>query len=530
MMSELVKTSFKKVLRRKSKENDLPLVTAVSFEALEKPKETITTKPITCSKCPYVLTDPKIVKSDEKIGTYFSCPYCETVNVIDPKDLPQNPLTDVDFILEPVIKTIDEVTKIAIGKQDKILAIIDISGSMSDGKLDAVKTSLLETVKDLEVNAPGSLFGLIAFESSVYVYDHKGKIVLQLSGKTLHSMDDIASNFGKLDITKVMTPIKETASDWNKIVKGLNHMDMTALGPALLGGIILLRNYGGRMILLTDGLANQGIGTLERPSPQGKSIYKKLADMCLEHNLIVDVVGVRTETASNEMGLDVLGDLADKTGGDIFFVSRQELSKAFEKIRGQEFLARDVHLNILTPKELESKEYVGVTRPAGPNQPVKLGGIRSGREVYVKFTPSKDIEKEKISLQTQIKYKDKEGNLRLRVITKEVETTDEEEDFKKEYDSKLAATMAVQEAGEAYYQTQDLHKAKEKIQMVQNQLRSLGATPGAAPSIAVLEEQMAEMESKEEEVSKIGAAKSMRTSVAQELKRLSKKKMFKEEE
>jgi len=305
-------------------------------------------------------------------------------------------------------------------------------------------------------------------------------------------------------------------------------MDMTALGPALLGGIKLLQGIGGRMILLTDGLANQGIGSLERPSPQGKNFYQKLANLCLEHNLIVDVVGVRTETASNEMGLDVLGDLADKTGGDIFFVSRQELSNAFEKIRGQEFLARDVHLNILTPKALENKEYVGVSPPSGPNEPVRLGGIRSGREIYVKFKPTKKLEEAKIPLQTQIKYKDKEGNLRLRVITKEVETTEVEEEFKKEYDPKLAATMAVQEAGDSYYQTQDINKAKSKMSGVLNRLKSLGGAPGAAESVAVLEEQMNDMEEKEEEAASIGAGKSMRASMAQELKRLSKKQMFEE--
>ncbi|MHA1785448.1 MAG: vWA domain-containing protein, partial [Candidatus Helarchaeota archaeon] len=462
-MSKLVKNSFKKVLRRKAQDDDLPLVTAVTFEALEKPKETITTKPIICSKCPGILTDPSIVQTDEKLGTYFICPYCETVNIIDPKDLPKNPLIDVDFLLEPVTKTTSDVTKVSIGEQDKILSIIDISGSMSDGKLDAVKTSLLETIKDLEVNAPNSLFGLIAFESSVYLYHHSGKILLKLSGKILHSMDDIATKFGKIDVKQVMSPIKNTAKDWNDIVSNLNHLDMTALGPALLGGVILLRDVGGRIILLTDGLANQGIGTLERPSPQGKNFYRKISDMCLEHNLIVDVIGVKTETASNEMGLDVLGDVADKTGGDIFFVSRQELSSAFEKLRGEEFIARDVHLNILTPKELESKEYIGVSPPKGANQPVRLGGVRPGREIYVKIKPTKEIKKSRIPLQTQIKYKDKEGNLRLRVITNEVETTEKEEDFKKSYDAKLAATMAVQEAGDAYYQTQDVKKAKEKI-------------------------------------------------------------------
>ena len=64
--------------------------------------------------------------------------------------------------------------------------------------------------------------------------------------------------------------------------------------------------------------------------------------------------------------------------------------------------------------------------------------------------------------------------------------------------------------------------------MVQTQLSSLGSAPGAGPSMEVLEEQINELEMKEKEAVKIGAGKSMRASMAQELKRLSKKKMFKE--
>ena len=529
-MSELVKNSFGNLLKRKRSDKDLPLVTSVNFEALSTPKESITTKPIVCSKCPGVLTDPGLVTTDPNLGTIFICPYCETVNVIDLKDLPKGSLTDIDFMIEPVQVTTDGVTKVHIGQEEKLMSIIDVSGSMSDGKLDAVKNSLLETINDLEVNTPNSLFGLISFESSVYLFDSTGKVLLKVTGKDLHSMDHIASAFGQVDISKVITPIKKTAKNWREIVSKLNHMDMTALGPALLGGITLLKQVSGskRIVLLTDGLANQGIGTLERPSPQGKNFYKKLSDLSLENDVIVDVVGVRTETASNEMGLDVLGDVADKTGGNIYFVSSKELGSAFEKMRGEEFIARDVHLNVLTPKEFETNEYIGVTAPSGPNEPVRLGGIRSGREIYVKLKPKKELKKASVPLQTQIKYRDKEGNLRLRVITNDIETTEIEEDFKKKYDSKLAATMAVQEAGDDYYQSGNLLGAKAKIKNIQMQFSAAGESVESEPVMAVLDEKLKEMEEGEEEAQQVKAGKSMRTSMAQNLKRLSKKRMFKE--
>ena len=69
--------------------------------------------------------------------------------------------------------------------------------------------------------------------------------MFKLSGKDLHSMDHIASAFGSVDIGKVITPIKKNAKNWREVVSKLNHMDMTTLGPALLGGITFLKQVGG---------------------------------------------------------------------------------------------------------------------------------------------------------------------------------------------------------------------------------------------------------------------------------------------
>lgn len=182
----MFKTSFNKILERKATKEDLPYVASLSFEDLEKPKEVIVGKPIQCQKCGGVLTDPSSVKKDPKIGTHFKCAFCGAINVVDPKDLPAHLIDDVDFIIEEAMEI--KTTKPAL-TGDNIVAVIDVSGSMSGGKLEAVKHSLAETIKDLKVNAPQSKFGLIAFESSVYLIDYRGTNALTVTGDDLYSQE-----------------------------------------------------------------------------------------------------------------------------------------------------------------------------------------------------------------------------------------------------------------------------------------------------------------------------------------------------
>ena len=146
------------------------------------------------------------------------------------------------MVVEPKVEPKD-VTKLKI-TGDNIASVIDISGSMSDGKLEAVKRSLVETVKDLKVNSPGSHFSLITFESSVRLLSHKGKEVLKLSGDILHNKKGIIKKFEKINLDFV--PISDTANSWIGMINNMRPMDMTALGPALLGGVTLLAifNFG----------------------------------------------------------------------------------------------------------------------------------------------------------------------------------------------------------------------------------------------------------------------------------------------
>ena len=89
----------------------------------------------------------------------------------------------------------------------------------------------------------------------------------------------------------------------------------------------------GRITLLTDGLANQGIGNLSGTTASAEKFYERMADLCNQSNIIVDVVGVSASGDNNEMGLQTLGKITDSTGGKLFLISSDEMEAIFTELR-----------------------------------------------------------------------------------------------------------------------------------------------------------------------------------------------------
>nr|MDO8081161.1 vWA domain-containing protein [Candidatus Freyarchaeota archaeon] len=506
----MFKTSFNRILERKATKADLPYVASLSFEDLEKPKEVIVGKPIQCQKCGGVLTDPSSVKKDPKLGTHFKCAFCGAINVVDPKDLPTHLIDDVDFIIEEAMEI--KTTKPEL-TGDNIVAVIDVSGSMAGGKIEAVKRSLTETIKDLKVNAPQSRFGLIAFESSVYLINFKGVSALTVSGDDLYSQEKVAERFShaKYDFE----PVEKTANKWIETVSKLRDMDMTALGPGLLGGYTLLKmRGGGRLLLLTDGLANTGFGTLESAGATGKNFYKEAAGSCNLGNIIVDVVGVREQSAESQLALKTLGNLALETGGDIYYVTMEEIEKTFADIRGKGYIARNVEVKMFTPPVLKLVDATGTaSETLKPEEPIRLGGVTADREVYFEMESAKEIKEDEVPIQAQIQYIDAEGKKHLRVVSKKVKKAKNEEEYAKTYEPEISGAMKVQQAGRAAYQGEE-EKAKEIIAGYQQQMAGAPMAPPKAASVSKaltgeLKELMSRKRSSEDEAA-VGSAKQMR--------------------
>lgn len=544
--------AFNNFLVKKPLKKELyPYLYSIAFKELGKPKTEIKEDPIICKNCGAVFTDIDLIKEDTQKGAYYICEFCGTENAVGKTKLEEKLPNDIDFLLSALgaKKPKEEamVTKIVATEGDLYLSIIDISGSMSGAKIEAVKKSLIQTLKDFKINSPSTKYILIAFESTVYYYLRHDKEPLNFSGDLLFTVKGMKSEFEKsIKKEKFLGSIGEFADGWISKVQNLQSMDMTALGPALYFGILSFEffNSTGRITLLTDGLANQGIGNLSGTSPGAINFYEDMAEKCNQINVIVDVVGVSVSGDNNEMGLQVLGKLTDKTGGTLYLISSDEMEAIFSELRQIKYLGKDVKVKVIVPPSIIIKNITGAYSSKGlmKGSEINLGAITEDRELFLELESTQDLElKEKIPVQLQVEYLDTNGNKRMRVINDRVEVTNDEGDFKSKYNQKFNVMKNIQSAGGGYYSG----KAKESKELLislktelLNEMKSLHSRNIAFAkrdfdeSLSYLEDELEEIEIEEREVAQAPAKsywavkgqKRARISSSELKKRMEKKK------
>jgi len=553
----MFKRAFNKFLEKEPEKPELyPYVYSIGLKGLqEKAKKDIGTEPIRCSECGAVFTDLKFNKDDPKVEIQLTCDFCGAKNVFSKVQLLTQQIletlpNDIDFLIEDVVpqdpETADQITGISAAEGELYISVIDISGSMSGGKIEAVKKSLVQTIKDFKINAPSTRFLLIAFESSVYYYMRHNQDPVRFSGDLLHSVDKMKESIEN-SVKKDVLPgsIGEFADGWVSKVEGLRSRDMTALGPALFYAIssfeLFRLQQSGRITLLTDGLANQGIGNLSGSSVGAEKFYDQMANLCNKNNIIVDVVGVSASGDNSEMGLQTLGKLTDSTGGKLFLISSDEMEAIFSDIRQTNYIGKDVKVRVITPKAMCIKSVSGAFSSRNvEEQEINLGSVTADRELYVEIDSSKGFgeHKEEIPVQLQVEYKDSEGRKRLRVINDKVKVTKDEKEFKKDYNQKLNVMMNIQQAGKLDYggktgkSKKKLRKLKGAIKNELSELQALSPSFGGdtfEEGMDYLEDELEDMEAEEDAVANAPKASYMaakgqqRSRISTELKELKMK-------
>ncbi|MFX1311626.1 MAG: hypothetical protein ACFFHD_03300 [Promethearchaeota archaeon] len=517
--------AFKKFLTKKPSKKELyPYLYSIAFKELGKPKNEVKTQPIKCDSCGAIFTDNDLIQVDTQKGSYYICEFCGTINLVDKSKVKEKLPNDIDFILIEALskksKEEPKITKMETIMGDLYISVIDISGSMSGAKIEAVKKSLVQTLKDFKINSPKTKYVLIAFESSVYYYLRYDKKPLNFVGELLFSLEAMKIQLkNSTNEEKFLGSIGEFADGWIRTIEDLRSMDMTALGPALYFAIVSfeLFKYTGRITLLTDGLANQGIGNLSGTSPGAEKFYEDMADLCNELKIIVDVVGVSASGDNNEMGLETLGKLTDKTGGTLYLITSAEMEAIFSEMRQIRYIGKDVKVKIITPPNIMIKNITGAysSKGAVDKSEINLGAITEDRELFLELDSSKELkEYEEIPVQFQVEYFDTEGRKRMRVINDKVKVTKDEDEFKAEYDQKLNVMMNIQAAGTGYYSGKAsesksrLTGLKKEMMSELNRLRSVNKSfdeNDFTEGLSYLDDELEEIEMEEKEVSQAPA-------------------------
>lgn len=286
------------------------------------------------------------------------------------------------------------------------MAIIDVSGSMAGGKLEAVKHALVQNINRITAKGPKSQMILIPFDTDVQLYVNPQNLFIFSDSPHFFKLTTLKAELLEKIVDIGLTRLEDSHQDWTNIVKKMRDQSMTALGPALYIGIetiihyLILQNQklGGKILLLTDGLANVGIGAVEQNhNPEGEDsiFYHRMAELCVHNNIIVDMIGVRDQNGGNSVALDIIGQITNYTGGKMMFITADQIETAFGNLQKTHYIARDVILRVFAPSFLELREIQGVHVLGNiadkiHGEPIKLGGFSLDREIYLKFNKSQE--------------------------------------------------------------------------------------------------------------------------------------------
>lgn len=539
--------SFGALPKQKEVTKDLPLVGSLSFKDFYADKQDIEITPVTCKNCGVVLTDFSIIEFEDDAGKYI-CEFCGTENEVSrelvvpvEQQFPEvNPADkygaiDLCFILDALRKEKKLTGEQKTFEGDLLVAAIDISGSMGGGKIEAVRKALVENVRDFKMNSAITAFVLVTFESNLQVYLRPDKVLSIPDGDVMHSerhLDDQIITFAKK-----LRPISigEVSDKWVSLIQKLQSADMTALGPAVFICLSLSKNLptkATKVIILTDGLANVGIGRIENePQDKAREFYAKLGQEFKSRGAVVQILGVRDPDASNNVALDIIGILTEITGGDMVFIESSEIAKFMNDATRKRFVTRNTIIRVYTPPEIVIDSITGtfVQGPLStqPGAPISLGSMSDDREIYLKFKAKKQIAAESVAIQIQMEYLDEDNRKCVRVFKQEVKTADVDT-YKEQFNPSLVSNMVIQDANEAY-QKADVSKAKQKVSAYMGTLNNLAQGAGGAPApqmeeaMNLLKDELSEWEKADQEMQEknVTDQKSFYASKAQSLKRMS---------
>ena len=459
----MLRTSSEAFPASKDVMSDIPYVLRVEFGHLAHETTKIVGKPIACHKCNGFLLSLDQIQEDHKVGKHFVCPFCGTLNVIEGEIVVAG--DDTDFTVEQPKDTTETGTDVISTGGKSFLALIDVSGSMSGANLAAVKRSLNTSIDSLAANAPDTMFGLIEFESSVLSRNLETGEAIHLPQDSFASLDKIMESTKKLlDKIKLVNVGKNT-DKLKGHVQALRDQGGTALGPAAAMAYVIAKHRNvGRIVLLTDGLANEGIGALEgyQVTPANK-YYEDLGKMFLEAGAAVDVVGIASGAG---MELKTLGLLPEATGGQMYFVTPNELDRSLSELAGATMLGRDVAVRLITPPGVTMKDASGVSRAIvdrlKKTNESKIGVVGEDHELYFEVAPNREIKESEVPIQVQVSYTDEAGARRVRALTTKLKVSKKESEIMETLDPTVGATFVTQKAGEESF-SGDREKGRKRI-------------------------------------------------------------------
>lgn len=214
-----------------------------------------------------------------------------------------------------------------------IIYTLDRSGSMGGVKLERAKESIVSSLEKIASEKPDALIGLVTYDHAISIHNLNNGSVKSVDGD-ISSLDELKKAFSGTEYS--LAKASEVVKQIKNIMGNIHSGGTTALGPSMALSALLLGDNAGTVTLATDGLANVGLGSVERCAHGSESdemknmraVYNEIAQMFVENGKVCNVVGIldgaETEAAgsnrSNKLCLDIISIPAYATSGSLALV------------------------------------------------------------------------------------------------------------------------------------------------------------------------------------------------------------------
>jgi hypothetical protein len=205
-------------------------------------------------------------------------------------------------------------------------------------RLQCVQAAIESQLEALRITHPNARVGLVVFSNEVVIIGDGTQQPIIVAG------DKLYNNEALFNIAQDCPPLKPLSESKDKLLKSITDLSEsgpTALGPAVMVSLGLLKNVpGSTIVLATDGLANTGVGAmdLDELMPIASQFYTDVAQLAKEKGIIINVVGIKGDT----LHMLNLGKLSSVTSGVVELVDPLEIKDNFASILQGHVVATNV--------------------------------------------------------------------------------------------------------------------------------------------------------------------------------------------
>ena len=503
-------------------------VCVIRYKSLENPSKNLP-QLYKCQKCEaYLNKYSTLIPKNNKFE--WKCEFCSSINndiIINGENLPKDEI--IEKCVEPNI-----VKETNSGDESTLIFCFDISGSMCQSynvgsylkekfnkilgkksvkksglfgssieyqdddkidfsnydftqnntnyisRLDMVKLSIEDNIKTLLKNSPNVKVGIVSFGSEIEVKGDCLSNVMIIKEKDMNNESKIKS-LGEENTNLIKAKIKESSSKIIESIRKTEENGSTALGPAILMSLSLMKNakIGSRIFLCTDGMSNLGVGDISENREKAIEFYVKIGNMAKEKGIVISLITFE----DSESEIDVLKNMVELSGGEIIRVNPNQILDGFKDLLENQAIATDVSIKVNLNKSMTFRDQDKKDLKNDDSSIIKkLGNVTKETETYyelkfkhaTKLAEMMDIDFNNLKnliFQTEILYKNRNGDKCLRIITKNLKVSDNKEEVNKQALFNIVSTMQIQKSAKMAG-SGNLMGAQAQIHLARNFLNS----------------------------------------------------------